>query len=118
MEQPRTENATREENPNRRRDKKKKSCEKKRRNDKRTAKKEKAQKQLTYGKARTSLINMANGLRTMNIASLNPDSMKEEQMQRDIIKDLTRNKIHIAAIQETHIIQDRDYLLDNYITVS
>ena len=50
----------------------------------------------------------------MNIASLNPDSAKSEQMQRDIIKNLTRNKIHIASIQETHIIQDRDYLSDNY----
>ena len=57
---------------------------------------------------------MENGLRAMNIASLNPDSTAEAQMQRDIIKDITRNKIHIAAIQETHITQDRDYLLDNY----
>ena len=57
---------------------------------------------------------MANGLRTMDIARLNPCSMKAEQMQRDIIKDLTRNKIHIAGIQETHITQDRDNLLDNY----
>ena len=60
------------------------------------------------------MINMKNGLRTMNIASLNPDSKKEAQMRRDIIKNITRNKIHIAAIQETHITQDRDYLLDNY----
>ena len=57
---------------------------------------------------------MENGLRTMNIASLSPDSIKEELTQRDIIKDLTRNEIHIAGIQETHIIQGRDYLLDNY----
>ena len=68
----------------------------------------------TYDKERMALINMKHGLRTTNIASLNPDSTKEEQMQRDIIKDLTRNKIHIAAIQETHIDQDRDYLIDNY----
>ena len=58
---------------------------------------------------------MENGLRTMNVASLNPDSMKEERMQRDIIKDLARNKIHIAEIQETHITQYSGYLLDNYM---
>ena len=75
--------------------------------------KKKTQQQLTYSKERISLIRMKNGLRTMNIASLNPGSMKEEQMQREIIKNLMRNKIHIAAIQETHIAQDRDYLLDN-----
>ena len=57
---------------------------------------------------------MKNGLRAMYIASLNPGSMKEEQTQRDIIKDITRSKIHIAAIRETNISQDRDYLLDNY----
>ena len=61
-----------------------------------------------------ALINMKNGLRTTNIASLNPDSMGEEQMQRDIAKDITRNQIHIAAIRETHIAHDRDYRLDNY----
>ena len=61
---------------------------------------------------------MENWLRAMNIAILNPDSLKEEQMQRDIIKDLTRNKIHIADIRETHIIQDSDYLLDNYRIVT
>ena len=57
---------------------------------------------------------MENGLRTMNISSLNPDWMKAEQMQRDITKDLTRDKIHIAEIQETHNTQERDYLVDNY----
>ena len=50
----------------------------------------------------------------MNISSLNPGSKKEEQMHRYIIKNLARNKIHISAIQETHIIQDRDYARDNY----
>ena len=77
-------------------------------------KKGKEQKQLAYNKTRKELINMENGLRTMNISSMNPDSMEEDQMQRDILKDLTRNTTHIAAIQETHIIHDRDYLLDNY----
>ena len=57
---------------------------------------------------------MENGIRKMDISSIIPGSMKEEQMQRDITKDITRNKIHTSAIQETHIIHDRGYLLDNY----
>ena len=57
---------------------------------------------------------MEDGLRAMDISSLHPDSMKEEQSQRDIIKKLTRGNIHISAIQETHITQEMDYLLDNY----
>ena len=35
-------------------------------------------------------------------------------MRRDIIKHLTRSKIHISAIQETNVIQDSGNLLDNY----
>ena len=57
---------------------------------------------------------MDDGLCAVNISSLNPDSMEEEQTRRDIIKILARSKVNIAAIQETHIIQDRDYLLGNY----
>ena len=36
------------------------------------------------------------------------------EMQRDIIKNLTGNKIHIAAIQETQFTQDREYIQANY----
>ena len=61
---------------------------------------------------------MKNGLRTMNIASLDPDSMEEEQTQRLIIQNLTRNLIHISAIQEKHITQDRDYIIDNYRVIT
>ena len=57
-------------------------------------------------------------VRALNIASINPDSTKEEQTQRDIIKNLARHRIHIAAIQETHITQARDYLLYNYRVVT
>ena len=109
-EQPRAENTIRKntKTPNRRRTKKKElrraelTPRKKGRNE---------NPHMTRGE---TLIAMPKGLRTMNIASLNPDSMKDEQVQRDIIKDPTRNKIHIAAAQATHITQDRDYILDNY----
>ena len=57
---------------------------------------------------------MENGLRTPNVASLHPDPMKEKATQQEIIKGLTRNKIHLAAIQETHITKDLSYTLGNY----
>ena len=44
--------------------------------------------------------------------------MKEEQMQRDIINNLTRNKIHIEAIQATHIVKDRDCVVYNYRVIA
>ena len=67
-----------------------------------------------YAAERETLINMGNGIRTLNIASPNPDSMKEEQTQQDIIKSITGNKIHIAAIPETQIANGRSYLLGDY----
>ena len=69
--------------------------------------KEKRQKQIEYTEERKTLISMGNGPRTLNIASLNPDSMKGEETQQEITNKLTRNKIHIAMIQETNISEDR-----------
>ena len=63
---------------------------------------------------RKTLTSMENGLRTLNIASLNPDSMKEATTQQEIINELTKNKIHIAMIQETHIAKDLNYIMGNY----
>ena len=57
---------------------------------------------------------MENGLRTLNIASLNPDSMKEPTTQQDITKALTENKIPIAMAQETRIVKNMNYRMDNY----
>ena len=54
------------------------------------------------------------GIRTINIAGLTRDSIKEKQAQRDIIKNLTRKWIHFAEIRETQIIQDIAYTLGNY----
>ena len=65
------------------------------------------------------MISMGNGLRTLNIASLNPDPMRETATQQEIVKGMTKNKIHIASVQETHMTQDDSYMLDNYrITAS
>ena len=67
---------------------------------------------------RKTLTSMENGLRTLNIASLNPDSMKEREMQHEIVKSLKKNEIHLAAIQETHITRDFSYMLGNYRIVT
>ena len=64
------------------------------------------------------IISMEDGQRTLNIASLNPDSMKEEQTQREVINGLIRSAIRISEIHETHITQDRSYLLGNYRIVT
>ena len=72
------------------------------------------QKQHTYGIERKTLSKMEDGLRTVNIDSVNPDSMTEEQMQPGIIRNLIRRKIHISAIQKPRAVKDSAYLLDNY----
>ena len=54
----------------------------------------------------------------MNISSRNLDSAKEEDTQRDIINNMTRYRIHISTIQETHIIQESDYIRDNYRVIA
>ena len=49
-------------------------------------KRKQRQKHLAYATERKTLINMENGMRTLRISSLNPDSVKEEQAHRDIMK--------------------------------
>ena len=61
-----------------------------------------------------TLPNVANGLHTLNIAIINPGSMKEEKMRRSIIKNIARGKIHTATVQQTHITIDRNCLLGRY----
>ena len=82
--------------------------------DKTGTKKETQTKTTNIWQKREALVKMGNGLRAMTIAILNNDSVKGEQTKRDITKNLTRNEIHISAIQETRIIHDRDYTIDNY----
>ena len=72
------------------------------------------QEQLEYAQERKTLIIMESGIRTINIASLIPDSMEAAQTQRGIIKNLNMNKIHIAAVHEARITQDGNYILDKY----
>ena len=55
------------------------------------------------------MISMENGIRTLNIASLGPESMRETATHQEIVKSLNKNKI-----QETHITQDKSYMVDNY----
>ena len=60
------------------------------------------------------MVSMENGLRTLNIARLNQDSMREMATQQEIVKGMCKNKIHIAEVKETHITQDKSYMMDNY----
>ena len=46
-------------------------------------KKKRRQKQQEYATQRKTLISVENGLRTLNVASLNPDSMREKDAARD-----------------------------------
>ena len=59
-------------------------------NNKREEKHKEETKQIEYNPERKTLINMENGLRTLNIASLNPDSFKEETTRQEIINGLTK----------------------------
>ena len=45
------------------------------------------------------------GYRTLNILSLNPDNFISTTRKDDIIHELTKQKIHIASIQETHAVR-------------
>ena len=79
---------------------------------------EKQQQQLEYATERKTMISLENGIKSLNIAILNPDSMREATTQQEIVEDLTRNRIRIATIQETHITKDISYLLGNYRVIT
>ena len=57
---------------------------------------------------------MEAGNRTLCIASLNPDTFINPDQRLTIANMLILRKIHIAAIQETHIPHDLDYTLNGY----
>ena len=58
--------------------------------------------------------NRGKGTRTLNIAGINPEAIKEAETHRDIIKNITKRKIHISAIQETHITLGKEYAMGGY----
>ena len=57
---------------------------------------------------------MQTGNRTLSIASINPDNFMNPEKQRQITNMLLTNKIHIAAIQETHLAHDASYIMNGY----
>ena len=101
-----------------RKKKEQRETKKQQRQDRKTPKgrrkRKQQQKQLEYATTRKTLISMENGLRTQNIASLNPDPTEEPTTQQEIIKELAKNKIHIDMIQETRIVENMNYRMDNY----
>ena len=79
---------------------------------------ETTQKHLDYATESKPRISMAKGLRTLNISSLNPDSMRGKEMRREIGKGLTENKIRLSTIQGAHITRDFNYLVGNYRVIT
>ena len=57
---------------------------------------------------------MATSERTLIISPIGPDNFQHRQSRWDITDILTYNKIHIAAVQETHIPQVQNYRLNEY----
>ena len=53
-------------------------------------------------------------MRTLSIVSMNLDSMTTKTSRLSITESLLRNKIHIAAIQETHIPYNQNYMINGY----
>ena len=80
--------------------------------------KRRQQKHLEYSTERKTLIIMEKGLRTLNIASVNPDAMRCKEIRKAIVKCLTKNKIHLAEMQETHITRDCNYMVGNYRVIT
>ena len=57
---------------------------------------------------------MQEGNRSISIVSINPDNFILQKTQLGITEMLLKNKIHIAAIQETHIPRDLNYKINGY----
>ena len=57
------------------------------------------------------------GHRTLNVISVNPDSLNKTALT-NILAAMTKRQIHIAAIQETHIQRDQDYYIGHYRIIS
>ena len=63
---------------------------------------------------RPTTISTKSGYRTLNILSLNPDNFISTTRQDDITHELQKQRIHLAAIQETHIPHDLSYKRNGY----
>ena len=61
---------------------------------------------------------MEKGLNTLSVVSLNPGHFITNQVRRDITQQLTKRKIHIALIQETHIPRDLQYAKNEYCIIT
>jgi len=52
--------------------------------------------------------------KTLTIVSLNPDNLININKQNDILHELQKRKVHIAAIQDTHIPHGLDFARNGY----
>jgi len=57
---------------------------------------------------------MKKGYRSLSIASINPDTFAAKESQLQVVQMIQQRKIHIAAIQETHIPYDQNFKLSGY----
>ena len=78
----------------------------------------KQHKKLLYNQTRTTTIKNKEGPNTPNIASRNPDFFATNEIQSDIIQQITMNKVHIASIQETKIPQNHAIKNQNYTIIT
>jgi len=63
---------------------------------------------------RKEVLNTNQGNCTLNIVSINPDALTTQESRQRLTEELLRNKIHLAAIQETHIAHGQNYLHNGY----
>ena len=61
-----------------------------------------------------TLLNTTSGNCTLNIIAINPDSLTKQESKMQITEAMLRNEIRIAAIQETHIPNGQNYLINGY----
>ena len=65
-------------------------------------------------KERETTIKNKNGLKTLNIITINPDSLKNNDNLNEIVARMNKKLIHVACIQETHVRQNTDRWVENY----
>ena len=78
----------------------------------------KQRRKLLYNQTRATTTKYKKWLNALNIASLDPDFFATNEIQSDIIQQITMNKVHIASIQETKIPQNHAIKNQNYTIIT
>ena len=67
---------------------------------------------------RSTTLSNKPGYRALSILTLEPDNFIPNERQGDIMRERHRNRIRIAAIQETHIPQCQSYVENGYRAIT